>query len=156
MDIPQSKKLIIEAIWWLITAVIIALVLIPIYNAVPDYPFWGINIIAIAVFITATRYIFLLKYTPISRWQFVKAAIVILSVPLIFNLVNNINYFQTYIDEQGILSFLGHLHPDRLDALEKYIRAEMILFGVGSVVASVILPIRLIRSIWKVRNKDEV
>lgn len=156
MEVPFSKTLMIEAIWWVITAILVVLVLFPIYEAVPDYPFWGINILAIVVFITATRYIFLLKYTPIIRWQIVKAIIVILCVPLIFNMVNNINHFQTYIDEQGILSFLGHLRPDRLDQIDKYMKAEMILFGVGSVIASIVLPVRLIMSIWKVRNKNTV
>jgi hypothetical protein len=81
--------------------------------------------------------------------------LVLLSVPLIFNLVNNINHFQTYLDEQGILSFMGHLHPSRIDSLEKYVRTQMLLFGVGSVISAVILPVRLTMSVWRVRNKKD-
>jgi len=150
------NTLIFEAVWWFFTLVLALVVLFPIYREVPNYPFWWINIIAIVVFVTATRYIFLLKYTPIAHYQVMKGILVILAVPLIFNLVNNINFFQTYLDEQGILSVMGHLPPMRVDALEKYMRTQMILFGVGSVIASVVLPIRLIMSIWRVRNKGTV
>lgn len=151
-----KNTLLVESLWWLFTALIVAVVLYPIYREIPAYPFWWINIIAIVVFITATRYIFLLKFTPIARWQVVKAVLVLLCVPLIFNLVNNVNFFQTYLDEQGILSFMGHLSPDRIDELDKYIRAQMVLFGVGSIIASVILAFRLIISIWRFRNKGTI
>jgi len=151
-----KKTLLFELLWWLFTAVIAAVVLFPIYREIPAYPFWWINVIAIVVFITATRYIFLLKFTPIARWQVVKAVMVILMVPLVFNLVNNVNFFQTYLDEQGILSFMGHLSPVRIDEMDKYIRTQMVLFGVGSIIASVVLAFRLVISIWRFRNKGTV
>jgi len=150
------NTLVFEAIWWLFTALLVIVVMFPIFSEVPEYPFWWINTIAIVVFVTATRYIFLLKFTPLARQQIVKGILVLLSVPLIFNLVNNINFFQTYLDEEGILSVMGHLPPARIDALEKYMRAQMILFGVGSVIASVVLTIRLIISIWRLRNKGTI
>ena len=145
-----------EALWWIFTFLLVLVILFPLYNEVLDYPFYTINTIAIISFITTTRYIFFLKHTPIADWQIGKAVIIIACIPLVFNLVNNINYFQTYLDEQGILSIMGDLHPSRIDALDRYMRNQMILFGVGGVISSVILPIRLIISVWRLRNKGTI
>ncbi|MEZ4931510.1 MAG: hypothetical protein R2788_05200, partial [Saprospiraceae bacterium] len=58
----KQKKLHIrlELIWWMITLVIIIGLFIPIYTTQKDYPFWMSNTIFVLVFITFSRYIFLL------------------------------------------------------------------------------------------------
>jgi hypothetical protein len=37
-----------------------------------------------------------------------------------------------------------------------YIKHEMIFFGVGSLITGVWLPLRMIRSLWRMRNKGTV
>ncbi len=102
------------------------------------------------------RYIFFLRYTFIAYSQYVKIALIFVSVPLIFNLINNLNYFITYIDDQTYDSFLGHLDRKRYDELGTYIKTQMLLFGVGSTISAIFFPIRMIISIWRVKNRNSV
>jgi len=40
------------------------------------------------------------------------------------------------------------------NAISKYIKNEVLLFGVGAVVAAIILPLRLLISVWKDFNPN--
>lgn len=151
-----SNPWLLELVWWLFTAVLVVFVMYPIYNEIPVYPFWIENCIAIVVFITSARHIFFLRFTPIAYIQPLKVVLAIAMIPLIFVLVSQFNFFQTYLDENGILSFLGHLSTGRIDSMDRYIRNEMGFFSVGAVISSAILAIRLIISVWRVRNKGTV
>lgn len=153
----QSLFLRLEFVWWLITALIIIGVLFPIYSKVGmAYPFYTANILFIITFITFTRSIFLLKYSFLSHWEKIKIALIAVTPLLLFYLINELNYFQTFLDEKGIENFLAKMSiPDR-ETMRKYITAEMLLFGVGSIITAIILPIRLVISIWRVRNRGTV
>jgi len=37
-----------------------------------------------------------------------------------------------------------------------YIKHEMIFFGMGSLITGVLLPIRMVRSLWRMRNTGTV
>ena len=143
----------LELVWWIVTLVILGGVLYPIYRVAPDYPFWIPNIVFIVVFITAARYIFLLRHTWLARPEKPKLLLMLLALPLFFYLVNEINYLQTYLDENTFEGFLGHLSGKRLLSMTKYIRSEMLFFGVGAIIAIIVLFFRLLRSIWLVRNR---
>jgi len=39
-----------------------------------------------------------------------------------------------------------------MNAMREYVYNEFLLFGVGSLVATVILPFRLVISVWRSRN----
>ncbi len=147
---------LLELVWWLFTAVLVIFVMYPIYQEIPDYPFWVENCIAIVTFITSARHIFFLRFSPIAYIQPLKVVLAIAMIPFIFMLVSQFNFFQTYLDENGILSFLGHLSPDRIDSMDRYIRNEMGFFSIGGIISSAILAIRLIISVWRVRNKGTV
>lgn len=97
-----------------------------------------------------------MKYTFLAKKQLLKIALVFLSVPLIFNLVNNLNYFITLIDENSYAPFLGHLTDGQRVKMEVYIRTEMLLFGVGSIISAFLLPFRLVQSVWRQRNRGTV
>jgi hypothetical protein len=86
--------------------------------------------------------------------MWLKIVLSLACVPWIFYLVSNINYFQTYLDEQGVLSFMAHLDPEDIDRLSQYIHSELLLFSVGSVIVSALLPFRLIQSVWRQYNKN--
>lgn len=70
--------------------------------------------------------------------------------------MDGVAQFQGFLDEKGLQSIMGHLDIETQNALSKFIRNEFIFFGVGSVIAAIILPIRLIISIWRVRNRGTV
>ena len=155
----QKKTLFIklELIWWLVTAIVIIVVLSPIYSKIStNYPFYKSNIIFIITFITFTRLIFLIKYSFLTYWEKIKIALILFSPIFIFFLISELNFFQTFFDERGAEEFLTGMSIPEQQALSKYIRNEMLFFGVGSVIAAIILPFRLIMSIWKTRNRYEI
>lgn len=143
----------LELLWWLITAIIVGGVLYPIYRVAPDYPFWVSNVVFIVVAVTATRYIFLLRHTWLAYREKAKLLVMLLTLPLLAYLINEINFLQTYLDENTFESFLGYLPNDRLLSMTKYIRSEMLFFGTAAVIGIIILFFRLLRSIWLVRNR---
>lgn len=146
----------VELLWWMATAVAVAAVLLPILTRVPDYPFLLGNIIFVTAFITFTRYIFLLKHTFLAYRQVLKVVVFFLFFPIIFLIVEQINHFQTYLDNYGFVPMLGHLPLNTFNNLSRYIYNEMLFFGVGAVVAGVILPFRLLISVWRLRNRGKV
>ena len=145
-----------EFIWWVITAIIAYAVLYPITKAVYNFPFLMTNVIFVIVFITFTRYIFLLKHTFLAKRQLIKIGIVFLCIPLLFFLIQELNYFQTFLDERGVEHFLRHLPLPQQEALGGYIRSELLLFGTGSIICTILLPLRMIISVWRTHNKGTV
>lgn len=152
----MSKKIQLEIVFWMFTLVVVAAVLLPIYTSIPDYPFWVSNIAFIVVGITVARYIFLLRHTFLARQQLLKTACIFLCIPLLFYLVQEINYFQTYLDEQGTDAIVGHLPLQERGSMIAYVRNQILLFGVLAVISCVIFPIRLIVSIWRTHNRGTV
>jgi len=158
MDIQQKSLFIkLELVWWLLTAILVIGVLYPIYTKVgADYPFYRSNLLFIITFITFTRLIFLLQYSFLANWEKIKIGLIVFTPILLFFLVNELNFFQTFLDEKGVENFLADMSIPKRESLRKYITAEMLLFGVGSLVAAVVLPIRLLISIWRARNRGTV
>ena len=152
---PSNKGIYarLELIWWLITAIAIALVLLPIYSSLgQNFPFYTVNIVFIAGFITLTRYLFLLKHTFLAERTYLKLALMFLSVPAIFLLVQEVNLFQVYVDENGAEALVGSLPRDRQLPMMAYIRNEMVLFGVGCTIAAIAFPLRMVMSLWRRYN----
>ena len=153
----RSLYLSMELVWWVITFVVVLLTLFPIYQTVgKNYPFYTSNILFIIVFITFTRKIFLLKHSFLADWEKIKIALIVFTPILIFLLINELNYFQTFLDEKGAENFMAQLSIPERESMRKYITAEMLLFGVGSLIATFVLPFRLLLSIWRIRNRGTI
>ena len=151
-----AHKIVLEATWWGVTILLTLLILFPILHKTNAFPLTLINSIAIVAFITIFRYTFFLKYTYLAHLKYLKIVLIFLSIPIIFNLINNLNYFISYLDELSYEAFLGHLNANTRNSLETYIRSEMLLFSVGSIIAAILLPFRLIVSLWRQRNRGTV
>ncbi len=144
------QKIWLELIWWVITGLVTTVILLPILKNTIDYPFLKINVFFIITLLTFFRYVFFLRFTFLKRLRWAKFILVFISIPLIFMLVNYLNHFLTHLDENSFDSFLiGRADPH----LAGYIKSEMLLFGVGSVIISVILPFRMILSLWRQHNR---
>lgn len=152
----QKLELKLELLWWVFTAIVTFAVIYPILQKLTAYPFLIINIVYIIWFITLTRTVFLLKHSFLADKQMVKAAIVLSSVPIIFILANFLTNFQTYMDETTFDQFMTHLPLEDQKSMNKYIHSEMMLFGIGSIIISVIFPFRMVLSIWRNRNTNNV
>lgn len=155
-SVEIKRKFLLEFVWWLITALVTLLIILPVIQNSRDYPFLFSNALFIVVFITVVRYIFFLKYTLIAKRQYVKLVLIFLCIPLVFTLVSHLNYFITYIDENSADSFLKEMPQAKANRISSYLKTEMLLFGVGSVISGAIFPFRLLRSIWKYRNRGVV
>jgi len=156
MDKRQSLTLLLEALWWVATAVIVALVLYPIHKAMYVWQFERWNIVFIVALVTFARYIFLLPYTFLARMQEVKVVLMLLMFPVTFALINGVSGFMIFIEERTWEPITGHLPPSQKPSVERYMWTEMLFFGVGSFIAAPVLAVRLFISVWRVRNRGTV
>lgn len=142
----------LEMMWWLLTALIAVAVLLPIWYWVPGFPFFAVNLLFIVVFITLSRYIFLLPHTWLAGKDRIKIVLLFLCIPLVFLLIQELNRFQTYLDENGPEALVGPLSFEMTQSMIGYARGEILLFAVGSIVAGVLFPLRMVVSVWRTRN----
>ncbi len=156
MNTKQRYMLALEIVWWILTAVIVWAVLWPIHKAMHVWPFERSNIVFVVVLITLSRYIFLLPHTFIARMQEVKVVLILLMFPLTFLLIEAVNDFMVYIEENTWDGLTGHLPLANKTAIEEYIWAEMLFFGVGSFIAAPVFAVRLLISVWRTRNRGTV
>jgi len=152
----SQKHFILEAIWWVVTLLITFAVLFPVYSNLEEYPFLITNIVFIVVFITLTRYIFFLKHTVLARAQVVKIVIVLVSVPILFIMIEGLSNFQNFLDEEGLDKFIPNMELENQKEMINYIRSEMMFFGVGAIIVGIIFPFRMILSIWRNRNTNSI
>lgn len=156
--VEKSKALTLrlELIWWIVTALLLAGILFPIYKSKAEYPFWLSNTIFILVFVTLTRYLFFLKHTFLGYIQWLKVVVFFLCIPLVIYLLKAIYAFNDYVDRVGLEGLFEHFSWEGQSGMVDYVRTEMILFGVGSIVASVLMPFRMLISFWRMHNRGTV
>jgi len=154
----QKKILIIrlEIIWWIFTSIILGGILYPILTKIEGYPFLFSNIFFVVSFFTLTRYIFLLKHTLLAQRELLKIALIFLCIPLLFFLVKELLFFRNYLDETGLETLVENKSLEEQNRMVRYIRSEMLFFGVGSVISGLLFPFRMLVSVWRVRNRGTV
>lgn len=153
MSSKSALYLRLELVWWLFTALVIILILYPIYNKLTGFPFYWMNGIYIVTAITLTRYMFLLPYTFLARLQIVKTGLVFVSIPFIFYLIEGIYNFNEYLDYNRLHAMVSGLPGNEQEGMVNYIKNEMLLFGVAAVISAIVFPFRMIISVWRLRNK---
>lgn len=152
MTQAKKQKIILEITGWAITLILAFAAVLPIYLNDIDFPFYTANIAFVVIFITFTRYTFLLKYTWLYDQTYVKIGIIAFSLLIAVSLLNWLFMFNRFVDEQGLHDLTYHLNYNQQMTLVKYIQTEVLFFGVGSVVSSVVLPVRLMISVWRDYN----
>ena len=151
-----SNKILLEAVWWLITAVIVTAVMYPIWTNFPAYRFNGVNIANIVAFVTFTRYTFFLKYTFVATLQYAKIAFVLFTVMIVATLMTQIQSFNVWIDggdPDVLLDSVGK--ANMRESLLNYIKSEFLFFVVGAIISALFLSFRLIISVWRLRNRGQ-
>ncbi len=151
-----KNKILLEAIWWLITAVIVTIVMYPIWTNFPAYKFNLMNITNIAVFVTFARYTFFLKYTFLATLQKAKIAFVLFTVAIITTLMTQIQSFNVWIDGGDpdiLLESVGK--TNMREPLLNYIKSEYLFFVVAAIVSALFLSGRLLVSVWRLRNRGK-
>ena len=145
-----------EMLWWVITLVILVIVILPLYSTADFYPFYKYNIIFVIVFITLTRYIFFLKHTVLAHRMYLKTVVGFICIPFTFYLIKGLQEFQVYCDEIGLQEIYTSIDFETQKMMIKYNKAEMFLFGTGSIIVTILFPMRMILSIWRNYNKGTV
>jgi hypothetical protein len=156
MEKRTSLVILLELVWWVMTAVIVWAVLRPIYQVMYVWPFVSWNIIFVVTLVTLSQYIFLLKHTWLARLQELKVILMILMFPLLFVYISGLNGFMNFIEEKTWDPITGHLPPLDRRPVEQYMWFEMIFFGAGSCIAIVVFMGRMFRSVWTLRNRGVV
>lgn len=152
----QKQKIKVEIIWWLLTVAATVLVLSPIWLKVPAYPFYWQNALFIVIFITFARYILMFRYTLIAHTKWLKVIIILSSVLFVFVLMTALQDFRNFMDERGLQTLVDDLNVYQQTRIIRYIKQEMIFFGVGSIISCVLLPMRMIVSLWRMKNSGRV
>lgn len=155
MSITKTKILTLELMWIIGAVVIAAMVLVPIYFRAEIYPFYGTNFVFVFAFITYTRLMFFVNSSVLTLHLGVKLAFLATAVPITFMMIDKFNDFQVYLDNNGTKPFFGYLADKQQISMEVYLRNEMLLFGVGAIITSVIFPLFLVLSIWRFRNRGK-
>jgi hypothetical protein len=152
MQATTTQKIKLELLWWVLTALAVTLIMAPIYFNIDDYRFWDLSVMYIVIFMTTARYIFLWPTTLLARQQLVKIGIILVVIPIIFMLIQELNRYQAIIDNSEPETIVGLMPLGPMNAMMQYTRAVMLLFGVGSIISLIILPFRMMVSVWRQRN----
>jgi len=151
-----KEKLTVELLWWAFTFIVVSIVMLPIWTDAPGFPFSFQNILLIIFFITFTRYIFFLPITLIARAKWIKVAIILSAALFFFVTVTALMDFRNFMDERGLQTLVDDLDVMQQTKRINYIKHEMIFFGVGSLITGALLPLRMIRSLWRMKNTGKV
>lgn len=151
-----NQKIKVEILWWVFTLVLVCIVLLPIWTNVPAFPFYPQNIFFIVAFVSFTRYSFLLPSTLIARAKWIKVFIIAIAVILFFVMTTALIDFNNFLDIEGLQTLVTHLHVHQQSNMINYMKSEMVFFGVGSILSGILLPLRMIVSLWRMRNKGTV
>ena len=151
-----KEKLTVEILWWVFTMVFVCVIMWPIWRDVPGFPFTFQNILLIVFFVTFTRYIFFLHLTLIARKKWIKVAIIAWAGLFFFITATAMIDFRNFMDEKGLQTLVSHLEVEDQTRRMKCIKQEMIFFGVGSIITGILLPMRMIRSLWRMKNTGRV
>ena len=151
-----TNKVTFELAWWLVTAIICYIIYYTNASSFAPYPFLKVNMIFIVTFITVTRYVFLLRHTPIASSRNLMIAMIFVSVPLFLYILNEYRAFKMFWDDGKLLSFLVSDDFDAKMKAANFFRKQMMFFSIGSMLAIFIFPFTLVKAIWRKHNKGYV
>jgi len=148
-----KTKLISALLWLIFTILLISVVLWPIYSNNINYQFYFNNILFIVVAVYFFRYIFRIKHTLIENKLLVKLIIMPLGIVMAIYTYMAMNDFIDYYQSFGIYKSLEKFDLDKQYFLGDYIQNQYLFFGVAALVSSIIIPIRMLISVFRVYNK---
>ena len=153
----MTKKVQVEILSWLITFLLVVLILLPVYQGYGNkYPFYTFNILFIILFITLSRYIFLLRHAPFSHNKWVKGILFFACIPLLLFMTEGLYDFQRFLDEIGLQELSENPISASASNIAKYTRYQYIFFASGTLITLVLFPLRMVISVWRQYKKGTV
>ena len=129
--------------------------MIPIYINQVEFPFYEYNVFFILSAVTFSRLLFQIKHSFLAHQLVLKFLFMFLAVVVFMLAYRGINLYNIFIDEKGHYFLVEHLPLEKRYSLAKYINWEFFFFGIASIVSAVIMPFRLLVSIFRVKNYGE-
>ena len=153
----MKQKFSAEVLFILGTLTIAVLLLLPVYQEFGmNYSFYRSNFSFIFIFLTLSRYMFLLKYTPFSHTKWIKVILIFACIPLFLFLIDGFYNFQRFLDEIGLQDILLDKSSETAYAVCRYTRSQYLFFAVGGLITLVLFPMRMIISLWRQVNKNSI
>ncbi len=152
----MNKKLQLELIWWLVTGIVVVAVMLPIWQTMPNFPFFSTNIVYILAMLTFARYAFGLEYTFLSHAMKVKMVFLLFSLLILGLFIGPLNDFQRWWDEGDHDTIFQTIPFAKRDGLSSYIKSEFSFFAIGGFLACLWFTTRLFRSVWRQWNNEGV
>ncbi len=149
----MNNKLTLEFVWWVVTAVILSIVMMPIWIDFFQFKFHWTNVVFVLCFVTFTRYGFLLKHTFLASWEYGKIGFVLCTLMIVGILSVQIQDFNVWYDNGDPNVLLASVKESKREGLLEYIRTEFLFFAVASIISAFFLAGRLLFSIWRFRNR---
>jgi hypothetical protein len=82
-----------------------------------------------------------------------KVLLLILCIPLAIYLIRALHEFEIFADEIGVQALYPNLPEKSQAKWIEYTKTEMLFFGVGSVIVTIVFPFRMLISFWRTHNK---
>jgi len=149
----QFRHLKYDIIWMAFAAIVAYMLIYPIDRVIYQYPFRLENMMFIFAFIVLLRYLFFLSQTILSKNIILKILFAVGSIPLFLFLMNKMSLFRGFLGDTGLDQFMLHLSDSSQINMSRYIRTEVLVFGVGSMIATAFIPFLMLVSIWRQINK---
>jgi hypothetical protein len=151
-----NNKVLFEIVWWVITAVIVSVIMYPIWYDFMGFKFNLTNTVLVTCFVTFTRYAFLLKHTFLANWEKGKIIFILCAIAFIGVLSIQVQDFNVWFDNGDPDILLKTVKASKREGLLEYIKTEFIFFAVASSISVLFLAGRLFHSIWRLKNRGIV
>lgn len=139
-----------ELLWWLISAVVAGMVMLPLTSKLHFKPFW-INGAFIIIALTYFRYAVFLKTTFILRPTWVKFILAVFNINFFVYVLRRLQEFM-HIYDSFTIEAMGTprrpLAPEEVDPLFRYFFEEINLACVACLSLSVVLIVRMVAAYW--------
>lgn len=129
-----------------------AAVLWPVYSSQTDYLFYFENILLIVLSVLFVRYIFFLNFTWIRNTIIPKLILLFAGIVSAVYSFIVLNDFMGFYSDNGIYHSLDSMELSRQYFLGNYIYSQFVFFASFTIVTGLILPVRMLVSVWRVYN----
>ena len=149
----MNSKLRLSLLWWLIGALITTTVVFPFASELMDKSVFWVNVAFGIGFVVLARTLIQLRQTLLADHFYYRLVFFILLFPLIFISIEQVNHFQYVVDYDDLNVWLAEgFKAEHLRNMRSYIQSEFMFFGVGTIIGSVLMIIRLVLFTWKTLN----
>lgn len=152
-DRKYDNRFLIALLWLLLLILLPIAVLWPVFSNQVDYLFYFDNILFITLSVLFLRYIFFLKFTWIKNTIIPKLILLFAGIVSAVYSYYILNKFTGFYNDNGIYHSLDTMELSKQYFLGNYIYRQFIFFASFTIVTGLILPIKMLVSVWRVFNK---